>query len=726
MVTVETLNTSPNFIPSAIKYRSPISGRPMVVPIRTQNCAIRFHSQPRTIPLQAIPRQIVQTWVTTSAAEISPDMAFAMATVRKLNPEYKYTLFDDINCHTFIADNFDSRTLSAYDALVPGAYKADLWRYCYLYKCGGIYMDAKTVGQLPLSMVIAPDSSLFLTLDAKIGSLYNGIMGSISGHPFIQLLIEETVRRIEKRHYGASDLDITGPRMMCDVYRSWTRCDKLEVNPSIGSWVVLDKDAPLTITLPATSRRPVFLRTYSTYYTADVGAGHYSRLWRDRAVYLEPTNTFEHTFPKIIPPRQDIPIANKYVWSIGSHDPSPNRIDFHVAVYYVSEFVCRIIVRRMDDPGGWSQQVRLTIHDPSATTLDTIAIGSSQMSNEKVGEYRTKVRLEKVDLTYQQRIPKVIVQTTKSRTINNKLCYNSIMSFLELNPEYEYRLFDDVDCREFIRMHYQSTTLDVYDMIVPGAFRADLWRYCYLHTNGGCYFDCKMILRRPLRDIVDRQEECMLCLDRPGKMLYNAVMMMTKGNSKCLYCIQMATHHIQSRMHFSSLESVDRKGALGWKKSLPQLEHLWSCITGPGLCYYVFGTKYAYFTHVSLNTDDDNSRYVTFKETEILKCSYMDYYTKYPQNAHYGPLYHRSELYWTNRRILGESIIYVYPRTGGDTSYEFELTNTDVLIKNSRNAGWTWNMQIKIIQGGRERRVVVGPSAEPTRRVPIPLPLPQL
>ena len=43
----------------------------------------------------------------------------------------------------FISKYFNKDVLEAYDTLLPGAYKADLWRYCILYKMGGIYMDIK-------------------------------------------------------------------------------------------------------------------------------------------------------------------------------------------------------------------------------------------------------------------------------------------------------------------------------------------------------------------------------------------------------------------------------------------------------------------------------------------------------------------------------------------------------------------------------------------------------
>jgi hypothetical protein len=36
----------------------------------------------------------------------------------------------------------------AYDRLIPTAFKADLWRYCVLYKYGGVYLDIKLGGGL--------------------------------------------------------------------------------------------------------------------------------------------------------------------------------------------------------------------------------------------------------------------------------------------------------------------------------------------------------------------------------------------------------------------------------------------------------------------------------------------------------------------------------------------------------------------------------------------------
>jgi len=56
-------------------------------------------------------------------------------------------LFNDTDCRDFIAREYPPDVLMAYDLLIPSAFKADLWRYCVLYKYGGVYVDAKLAWQ---------------------------------------------------------------------------------------------------------------------------------------------------------------------------------------------------------------------------------------------------------------------------------------------------------------------------------------------------------------------------------------------------------------------------------------------------------------------------------------------------------------------------------------------------------------------------------------------------
>ena len=54
-----------------------------------------------------------------------------------------YYLYNDADCRAFIQSAFPPDVVAAYDRLIPTAFKADLWRYCVLYKFGGVYLDIK-------------------------------------------------------------------------------------------------------------------------------------------------------------------------------------------------------------------------------------------------------------------------------------------------------------------------------------------------------------------------------------------------------------------------------------------------------------------------------------------------------------------------------------------------------------------------------------------------------
>ena len=105
---------------------------------------LKIYSQPYTFfkPYynSLIPLNIFQTWITK---DLPPKMRENVERLKQQNPRFTHHLFDNNDCREFIKDNFDSEVLNAYDTLIPGAYKADLWRLCVLYIHGGIYMDIK-------------------------------------------------------------------------------------------------------------------------------------------------------------------------------------------------------------------------------------------------------------------------------------------------------------------------------------------------------------------------------------------------------------------------------------------------------------------------------------------------------------------------------------------------------------------------------------------------------
>lgn len=135
---------------------------------------------------QRIPRVILRT---TRTADLTEAERLAWDTTARANPEYEQVHYDDAAARALIAGHFGARTVAAYDALVPGPARADLWRYCAMYARGGVYLDAKSAAG-PLRQLIRPSDDLLLSgwrhmLDNPAGALQTSPLGPAYGfYPF--------------------------------------------------------------------------------------------------------------------------------------------------------------------------------------------------------------------------------------------------------------------------------------------------------------------------------------------------------------------------------------------------------------------------------------------------------------------------------------------------------------------------------------------------------------
>ena len=164
-----------------------------------------------------IPLNIFQTWHTKHLPE---HMLEAVNLIKQTNPAFTHYLFDDDDCRNFIEQYFTKDILNAYDALVPGAYKADLWRYCILYKKGGIYLDIKYQCENGFKLIQLTDKEYFVKDIPKLGRLgiYNAFMICKPGNKILLNCIDKIVENIKHKYYGSSPLEISGPLLMSKYF----------------------------------------------------------------------------------------------------------------------------------------------------------------------------------------------------------------------------------------------------------------------------------------------------------------------------------------------------------------------------------------------------------------------------------------------------------------------------------------------------------------------------
>lgn len=157
-----------------------------------------------------IPLNIFQTWHTKN---LPPKMFEVVNIIKQTNPAFKHFLFDDNDCRNFIKFNYDEKVLNAYDSLIPGAYKADLWRYCILYKLGGIYLDIKYYPLNGFKFINLTEKEHFV-LDADKVGIYNALMVCLPGNKKLEKAINKIINNVKYKYYGTSALEPTGPRLL--------------------------------------------------------------------------------------------------------------------------------------------------------------------------------------------------------------------------------------------------------------------------------------------------------------------------------------------------------------------------------------------------------------------------------------------------------------------------------------------------------------------------------
>ncbi len=398
--------------------------------------------------------------------------------------------------------------------------------------------------------------------------------------------------------------------------------------------------------------------------------------------------------PSYLPPRPFDLIENNFRIA-----KSNVFIDFHIVVYYINQNECQIILRRLDSEKGWEEPVCVEIDDidfPGDVKERILVPASSE--NDKVFVFNTIITLQKKNRVVSnggnQHIPKIIFQTGNSKNFKNTSHLNSVLSFIELNPEYTYIYFDDFECRKFLRKFFNKDVNEAYDLLVPGAYKADLIRYCFLYFFGGCYFDCKQILRKPISTFVKDKDDFLICNDVIENAYLNAVLLCRSKHPIMKKVIDDCVVNIKNKITKSPLE-----------------------ITGPVFLYKSIHRNMTQKNIVFQNCRPPNdfndftkdyfhNNIKLIKTWEVvINRFYPNYYNDYLETNHYGKLFYSKEIFYTpvrnnvnvrnNTDINDQYLIYIYPHPYQD-KFEVNYQSPVLTIKKEGSIGDGWNFPLKI------------------------------
>jgi len=138
-------------------------------------------------------------------------------------------------------------------------------------------------------------------------------------------------------------------------------------------------------------------------------------------------------------------------------------------------------------------------------------------------------------------------------------------NYIELvinNPEFKHFLYDENECREFIKDNFDENVLNAYNSLIPCSYKSDLWRFCVLYINGGIYLDIKYKCVNRFKFIALTENEYFV-RDRPDNCVYTALIVTMPKNQIMLNCINKIVENVKNKYYGINALFPTGPGVLG-------------------------------------------------------------------------------------------------------------------------------------------------------------------
>ena len=402
--------------------------------------------------------------------------------------------------------------------------------------------------------------------------------------------------------------------------------------------------------------------------------------------------------PNYLPAREYNSINNK-------HDilPSEYPDDWSMVIYYINARQAEIQINRLDEDCGWGHPIVVRIYDKNVQNYEDVHVGPSE--NNRLVKI---INMSFIDLDkhiYQdQRIPKNIIQTNETNQYLSKMHQKSVQTIFDYNPEYNYYFFNAAGRRKFIKENFDSRTFEAYDKLYIKAMQADFFRYCVVYKLGGCYFDSKMMMKKPIRDIIQPDKDNVYCFDLGDKDMHNGIFFSIPGASNLHNFIQKIVDDIHYNRTNGNVFTF----------------------TGPTVFYNFCANQ-----NTCLRLIQDP----VYKKEELQyekiirgKCifsyrRYKNYYQNH-RKQDYHEMYTHKLIYYESKQVIDNMCYKRVPFVIGDTVVKDQFTYQKIdnklhVTRKDSNHGWSMNLIVTVIDENTHERftINVGPSANVTKIV---------
>jgi mannosyltransferase OCH1-like enzyme len=161
-----------------------------------------------------LPKNIFQTHESFERVERYEDLKMGVKRWKSFGG-FKYSFYDNGMCERFIQENFERDVYDAYVKCPLGVMKADLWRYCIIFKYGGIYADVDTFCKVDDPSILLKNKAQLVVVPENEVHLCQWVFAAPAGSLILKKVIDISVERILRetdfKSYDHIVHKLTGP-----------------------------------------------------------------------------------------------------------------------------------------------------------------------------------------------------------------------------------------------------------------------------------------------------------------------------------------------------------------------------------------------------------------------------------------------------------------------------------------------------------------------------------
>lgn len=203
------------------------------------------------------------------------------------------------------------------------------------------------------------------------------------------------------------------------------------------------------------------------------------------------------------------------------------------------------------------------------------------------------------------------------------------------NPSFRMQYHDDKSAQAYVERMCGEDVARAYDCLRPPAYRADLFRFCALHSEGGVYVDSDVVALVPFEQLYSRCSNVSIGIDIPQQKISGKQMKIVAGRKgspifKCM--IDSIVANVHHRVHPSNPLMV----------SGPQLLHVCSERVAENISFSYIDSHDAAWPYTGLRS---HTQLLAYEVPNVGR------HWKHNRSDDYDDLFHKGKTYTEHCRI---------------------------------------------------------------------------